>query len=127
SGGRHWERHIRLSGIDPLLDTITWRVLGDQTSDSQEAALSHQAVLMAMVPHSSSRALQRPTPEVMPEGTRAFPILWSPGEHAHARGSPSLCGESVAILVKPPQEQEPDVLGEVPEAAADVCIPYTQD
>ena len=57
-GVRRWERHIRLSGIDPLLDEITPGVLGDQTPDSQEAPPSHQEVVVAMVSHNRHAPLQ---------------------------------------------------------------------
>ena len=102
-GSRPWERHMRLSRIDPLLDEIAPRVLGDQTQDSQKTAASHQEVALAMVSQQSARAAEIPVPDALREVTRAFPILRYSGELPPVGGGPSFCGKSVAVLAESAQ------------------------
>ncbi len=102
-GKGQWERHLRLSRIAPLLDAITPGIVGDQTQDSQEAAPAYQEGVMAVVSHQPSCAPAIPVSDALPEVARAFPILWSPRELPSPGGSPSPCGEGVAILVESPQ------------------------
>src|SRR5215468_3858843 len=102
-GSRPWERHIRLSRIDPLLDEIAPRVLGDQTQDSQKTAASHQEVALAMVSQQSARAAEIPVPDALLEVTRAFPILRYSGELPPVGGGTSFCGKSVAVLAESAQ------------------------
>src|SRR5262245_12535138 len=97
---RQWERHIRLSRIDPLLDEIALGVLGDQTQDSQKTTASHQEVAMAMVSHQSARAAEIPVPDALLEVARAFPILRYSGELPPVGGGTSFCGKSVAVLAE---------------------------
>src|SRR5919108_3009168 len=105
-GVGRWERHIRLSGIDPLLDAVAPGVLGDQTQNSQAAAPSHQEVAVAVGSHPPSRPPEIPGPEALPEVAGALPVLWYPRELPSVGGRPSLCGEGVALLAESSQSQE---------------------
>src|SRR5919108_5353855 len=108
--GRPRERHLRFSRTDALWVEVAPGVLGHQTQDSQEAPLPHQEVLVAVVSHQSSRALEIPVPAAMPEVTWALSVLWYPRECPTARGSPSLRGEGVAVLAESSSQEEPNRL-----------------
>ena len=100
---------------------------GHQTQDSQEAPLSYQAVLVAVVSHHSSRALALPVPAAMPEVTWALAVLGYPREAPTARGSPSRRGAGVAVLAASSSQSEPNRWGKGPEAAGAVGSAHTQE
>src|SRR4029453_16023548 len=101
---------------DPLLDAITPGILGDQTQDRPKASASREKVAVAMVSSQSSPALERPTPEAVPEVAWPLPVLWDSRELPQDSRSPLSCGGGMAVLAQSSQSQKCDQLGEIPEA-----------
>ena len=103
-GGR--QRPLRLSGVDPGLDTSASGRLGEHTPASQQAETSHQEVPVAMGSHHSSCPLASPVSEALPEVAWALPVRRDARNPPPAGGHRPRRGAGVALLAELAQQHE---------------------
>ena len=112
-GVRHWERHIRVSRIDPLLDEVAPGFVGDQAENGEQTLTAGELALWQWCRDQRHTPLKVQHRLLCQKLRGHYPVLCPRGNYPRLKELYEQRGARLAVLAESPQPSERHSMGEI--------------